>query len=79
VRLQALIQECGELTEWRNTVIHPIVATDEAGQPPIGSTEWKQLPHYRSLNLLSSKLPELANTLNSERLSGFIALALEQR
>jgi hypothetical protein len=79
VRLQALLHRCAELTQQRNEVFHEIVAIDDTGEPLIGLTKWSSLPRYQSLDILSEGLTTLANTLNHERLQGFIALALEQR
>jgi hypothetical protein len=88
LKLQALMKRCGDLTAKRNEVTHLIIGISEditrrAGREialqRLPDHSWQSLPNAKELHKLADELTAATNELNHARLSGWLALALEQR
>jgi hypothetical protein len=82
VRLQALVQRAGRLTERRNEFSHSLIAKGLDEEEPHmrgrGRT-LKPLPEKEELDELAVSLWEMTRELNEQRLHGFIAEALQKQ
>ena len=80
IELQAILERCRRATERRNDVIHSIWAQELDGDPKVRTENgWKPIPNVTELNALSEELVALTKQLNTARLEGFLAKALEKK
>ena len=78
LKLQALLERCKRVTEQRNDLVHGIWAKELDGDPVRRTSDhsWLPLPTQAELLALAENIRVVAETLNSERLEGFLAEAL---
>jgi hypothetical protein len=80
VKVQALLERCGRVTERRNALVHVLCGKDQDGNP-VAATEdlkiWKPFPSVADLDALSADMQTLLSDLMKARSKfGFIAQAL---
>lgn len=83
VKVQALLERAGRITERRNALVHILCGEDQDGNP-VAATEdlavWKPLPTVDDLNSLSADMEALRRDISKARnKTGFITLALLDR
>lgn len=81
LKLQAIIEECRQATEKRNSYVHDVVMQDSNGEPWRRGKDHilKPLPTEEDLKILNAEIQRLANELIKVRLEGFLAEALSKR
>lgn len=81
LKLQALVNTCGALTERRNGLVHGLWAKELDGEAHIRDARGSErlLPSVEELLALASELEAHTQHLNRERLEGFLAVALAER
>ena len=81
MKLQALINACGALSDERNDLVHGLWAKELDGEAHIRNAFGKvrPLPTAQQLKDLANRIESLTSSLNHERLKGFLAEALVKR
>jgi hypothetical protein len=81
VKLQSLLERCGDATEKRNRLIHRICARELDGGPLMRTEDhrWEDLPPHNALGDLAEEIAALTAELNRERLEGYIRAALDAK
>ena len=80
IQLQALLERCRRVTEWRNDLVHSIWAQELDGDAKVRTEDhkWKPIPTIDELNALSTELLSLTDELSNARSEGFLAQAIER-
>jgi len=81
LKLQALITRAERLTNQRNIFIHGLWAQELDGEAGLMAVpgELLPLPSVNDLRTLSNDIKILTEELNSERIEGFLKIALEEK
>ena len=79
LRLQAILSDCERLTELRNEYLHRICVRELDGPHRlVGPHDAMPLPTAEDLRLLANQILATANSLNYERLEGWLAAAMSR-
>ncbi len=81
IRVEALIERSGRLTEERNGLVHALVATPQDSAEALmrgHDHQWQNLPTREALEQLAAHLTSLASEMNTARLRGFLFEALQR-
>lgn len=81
LKLQAIINNCEQLTNKRNEFVHGLWVSELDGDAYVRDAfgNNKSLPTAKELIELAEEIEKLTNKLNSERLEGFLHQALLER
>jgi hypothetical protein len=81
LKIQAIINNCEQLTNKRNEFVHGLWVSELDGDAYVRDAlgENRPLPTVQELTELAKEIEKLTNKLNSERLEGFLHQALSGR
>jgi hypothetical protein len=80
VRLQALLERAGRITQKRNELLHAVWGTELDGGPMMRGDdhEFRPIPTVGQLKGFDNKIMEITNDLINARLDGFLLEALKK-
>lgn len=78
LKLQAMLNTCGSLTDKRNNLVHGLWAKELDGDAHVRDAEGcaRPLPMLQELRQLAKEIEDHTKIFNFERLEGFLAKAL---